>query len=160
MAIAFVFLGACKNNEKADEKVDEKVVDKQEKVEKVYTIDDYLKDNNIAVEPTSSGLYYIETEAGTGEQAKPGDIVVVHYKGTLLDGTKFDASYDRGEPFEFKLGAGEVIKGWDEGIALMKVGGKATLILPSDLAYGNRAVGGVIPANSPLLFDVELVGVK
>ncbi|MBN2891765.1 MAG: FKBP-type peptidyl-prolyl cis-trans isomerase [Bacteroidales bacterium] len=126
----------------------------------VKIIEQYLKENKIKVKPQESGLYYIETEEGTGEQAEKGDNVVVHYSGRLLDGTKFDASYDRGEPFEFLLGAGRVIKGWDEGIALMKVGGKATLIIPSNLGYGSRAVGGVIPANSTLIFDVELIEVK
>ena len=123
-------------------------------------VKDYMKEHKYKAKPTASGLYYIETLAGTGEQAVKGDVVSVHYTGTLLDGTKFDSSIDRGEPFEFTLGAGRVIKGWDEGIALMKEGGKATLIIPSDLAYGNRAVGGVIKANSTLVFEVELVEIK
>jgi peptidylprolyl isomerase len=84
----------------------------------------------------------------------------VHYTGRLLDGTKFDSSLDRNEPIEFKLGQGMVIKGWDEGIALLKVGGKALLIIPSNLAYGSRGAGGVIPPFSPLTFEVELVSVQ
>ena len=164
--ITLVFLSACNNkettNDKNNESTNNEIVDnnQQNEVVVVDPLAEYIKANNITVEPTASGLYYIETQAGTGEQAKAGDVVSVHYTGTLLDGTKFDSSIDRGQPFEFTLGAGRVIKGWDEGIALMKVGGKATLILPSDLAYGNQAVGGVIPANSPLIFDVELLGIK
>ena len=162
--IAFVFLGSCKNNESAneqnDESIDESVVETDEQDEVVDLLSAFIEANNIEVEPTASGLYYVEIEAGTGEQAKSGDIVRVHYTGTLLDGTKFDSSVDRDEPIEFNLGVGQVIQGWDEGIALMKVGGKATLIIPSDLAYGNQEVGGVIPANSPLVFNVELLEIK
>lgn len=109
---------------------------------------------------TESGLQYIVIEEGTGPAPKPGDIVQVHYTGTLDDGTKFDSSYDRNEPFEFQLGMGQVIAGWDEGIALMRVGGKATLIIPPELGYGARGAGGVIPPNATLHFDVELVGIK
>ncbi len=127
------------------------------KTEEMVTIANYLKANNITVAPTASGLYYIESGAGTGEQPVVGDKVKVHYHGTLLDGTKFDSSYDRDQPFEFTIGKGQVIKGWDEGIALMKVGGKATLIVPSSLGYGARARGGVIHAYAPLKFDVELI---
>lgn len=109
---------------------------------------------------TDSGLEYTETQAGTGEQAAAGKTVRVHYTGKLPDGKVFDSSYSRGEPIEFPLGAGRVIRGWDEGIALMKVGGKATLTIPPDLAYGERGAGGVIPPNATLVFDVELIEVK
>jgi peptidyl-prolyl cis-trans isomerase A (cyclophilin A) len=109
---------------------------------------------------TTSGLEYIEVEAGTGEQAQAGKTVSVHYTGKFQDGKVFDTSIPRGEPIEFQLGRGNVIKGWDEGIALMKVGGKAQLIIPPNLAYGERGAGGVIPPNSTLVFDVELVSVK
>ena len=109
---------------------------------------------------TNSGLEYIETEAGAGEQAVAGKTVRVHYTGKFPDGRVFDSSVERGEPIEFILGAGRVIKGWDEGIALMKVGGKAQLIIPPNLGYGERGAGGVIPPNATLVFDVELVEVK
>lgn len=109
---------------------------------------------------TSSGLEYVEVVAGTGSAPKSGETVSVHYIGTFPDGRKFDSSVDRNEPFEFRLGAGQVIKGWDEGIALMKVGGKAKLIIPANLAYGDRGAGGVIPPGATLHFDVELLGIK
>ena len=109
---------------------------------------------------TTSGLEYIEVQAGTGAQAAAGKTVAVHYTGKFQDGKVFDSSISRGEPLEFKLGVGNVIKGWDEGIALMKVGGKAHLIIPPAVGYGERGAGGVIPPNSTLVFDVELVAVK
>ena len=109
---------------------------------------------------TASGLEYIEVEAGTGPQAEAGTTVSVHYTGKLQDGKVFDSSVSRGEPITFQLGKGKVIKGWDEGIALMKVGGKAQLIIPPQLGYGERGAGGVIPPNATLVFDVELVDVK
>jgi len=109
---------------------------------------------------TASGLEYIELEEGTGAQAEAGKTVSVHYTGKLQDGKVFDSSIARGVPIEFPLGAGRVIKGWDEGIAMMKVGGKAQLVIPPDLAYGERGAGEVIPPNATLVFDVELVEVK
>jgi FKBP-type peptidyl-prolyl cis-trans isomerase len=105
---------------------------------------------------TESGLKYIDQKAGSGEAAKAGDRVHVHYTGWLKDGTEFDSSHKRGEPIVFPLGAGRVIKGWDEGIAGLKVGGKRKLMIPPKLGYGNRQVGP-IPPNSELIFDVELV---
>jgi FKBP-type peptidyl-prolyl cis-trans isomerase len=109
---------------------------------------------------TQSGLDYEETLAGAGASAKAGDVVRVHYTGKFLDGRVFDSSVSRGEPLEFQLGKGRVIQGWDEGIALMKVGGKAILTIPPQLAYGERGAGGVIPPNATLIFEVELVGIK
>ena len=114
---------------------------------------------------TASGLQYEDTVVGTGETPKNGQTCVMHYTGWLWEngakGKKFDSSHDRGQPFTFPLGQGRVIKGWDEGVATMKVGGKRTLLIPPDLGYGARGVGnGLIPPNSTLLFEVELMGVK
>ena len=107
---------------------------------------------------TPTGLNYIDKVIGTGKTPQKGDKVKVHYTGTLEDGTKFDSSRDRNQPFEFPLGLGRVIKGWDEGIATMKEGGKRKLIIPPELAYGSRNIG-TIPPNSILFFDVELIEV-
>ncbi|HEY6830953.1 MAG TPA: FKBP-type peptidyl-prolyl cis-trans isomerase [Pseudolabrys sp.] len=113
---------------------------------------------------TSSGLQIKDTVVGTGATPKPGQICVMHYTGWLyvngVKGKKFDSSVDRNEPFEFPIGAGRVIRGWDEGVATMKVGGKRTLIIPPALGYGASGAGGVIPPNATLIFDVELLAVK
>jgi peptidylprolyl isomerase len=109
---------------------------------------------------TESGLKYIITQTGNGKMPEKGDVVVVHYTGKLEDGKKFDSSLDRNQPFEFELGAGRVIRGWDEGLALLSVGAKATFIIPSELGYGARGAGGDIPPNSTLVFDVELLAIK
>ena len=109
---------------------------------------------------TASGLKIIDLVVGTGDVASSGQTVAVHYRGTLEDGTQFDASYDRGTPFEFPLGAGRVIKGWDEGVQGMKVGGQRKLVIPPDLGYGSRGAGRVIPPNATLIFEVELLGIK
>ena len=111
-----------------------------------------------------NGLKYTDTKTGDGATATPGDKVSVHYTGWLYNngakGTKFDSSVDRGQPFQFTLGAHQVIAGWDEGVAGMRVGGKRTLIIPPELGYGARGAGGVIPPNATLMFDVELLGVQ
>jgi FKBP-type peptidyl-prolyl cis-trans isomerase FkpA len=108
---------------------------------------------------TPSGLKYEDLKEGDGTAAKSGDMVSVHYTGWLTDGTKFDSSVDAGRPFSFKLGAGKVIKGWDEGVAGMKVGGKRKLTIPPQLGYGARGFPGAIPPNAELIFDVELLKV-
>ena len=110
-------------------------------------------------ESTPADLKIEDTQVGTGQEVKNGDTVVIHYKGTLTDGTKFDSSYDRGEPFETQIGVGEVIKGWDLGVVGMKVGGKRKLTIPPSLGYGDQAIGQ-IPANATLIFEVELIGIK
>lgn len=141
--------------------------------EEIALLDEYIKANNITVEPTSSGMYFIQKQAGTGVKPQAGDKVKVNYEGRLLDGTYFDTSieevakaqglYDERrpyEPFEFTLGQGQVIPGWDEGISKMKKGGKATFIIPSQLAYGaNPRPGGVIKPFNTLIFEVELIDV-
>ncbi|MGI8525296.1 MAG: FKBP-type peptidyl-prolyl cis-trans isomerase [Pseudolabrys sp.] len=113
---------------------------------------------------TTSGLKIVDTKVGAGAMPKPGQTCVMHYTGWLYEnggkGKKFDSSVDRNEPFEFPIGKGRVIRGWDEGVASMKVGGKRTLIIPPELGYGARGAGGAIPPNATLIFDVELLGVK
>jgi FKBP-type peptidyl-prolyl cis-trans isomerase FkpA len=113
---------------------------------------------------TPSGLQYEDAKEGTGASPKSGQTCVMHYTGWLWEnsakGKKFDSSVDRGQPFEFQIGQGRVIKGWDEGVATMKVGGKRNLLIPPNLGYGARGAGGVIPPNATLLFEVELLGVK
>ena len=113
---------------------------------------------------TSSGLQITDSKVGTGATPKPGQTAVVHYTGWLYQdgakGKKFDSSVDRGQPFQFSLGAKQVIAGWDEGVAGMKVGGKRTLIIPPELGYGARGAGGVIPPNATLIFDIELLDLK
>ena len=117
----------------------------------------------MAIVTTTTGLQYEDTEVGTGAEAAKGQQVTVHYTGWLFNngeqGAKFDSSKDRNDPFVFPLGAGMVIKGWDEGVQGMKVGGQRTLVIPAELGYGARGAGGVIPPNATLKFDVELLGV-
>lgn len=124
--------------------------------------DETKKEGAMAAEEitTPSGLKYVELAVGEGEAAKAGDRVQVHYTGWLLDGTKFDSSVDRGQPFVFPLGAGRVIRGWDEGVAGMKPGGKRKLVIPPNLGYGERGAGGVIPPNATLVFEVELLKIN
>ncbi|MGY5877017.1 MAG: FKBP-type peptidyl-prolyl cis-trans isomerase [Candidatus Thorarchaeota archaeon] len=108
-----------------------------------------------------TGLQIEEIVVGTGDSPKQGQTVVVHYTGWLTNGDKFDSSVDRGQPFEFQIGVGKVIKGWDEGVMTMKIGGKRKLTIPPEMAYGDRNIGeGLIPPNSTLVFEVELLGLK
>jgi len=127
-----------------------------ERAEKAAELDKY----STGFEQTESGLRYQITQNGDGPQAEKGKTVSVHYKGTLTDGTVFDSSYKRNKPIDFPLGMGQVIAGWDEGVGLLKVGDKARLVIPSDLGYGSRGAGGVIPADATLIFDVELMAIK
>jgi peptidylprolyl isomerase len=116
--------------------------------------------NDAETVTTESGLKYQEIKVGTGATPQKGQKVNVHYTGTLENGTKFDSSRDRNSPFSFQIGVGQVIKGWDEGLSTMKVGGRRILTIPPDLGYGARGAGGVIPPNAVLIFDVELLGVS
>ena len=141
---------------------EENIVDKNIDVNKVVNIDKGNKENNMDSKTikTSSGLEYKDIIVGEGDSPEVGDKVVVHYTGTLEDGTKFDSSKDRGQPFEFAIGVGQVIRGWDEGVITMKPGGNRILTIPSDLAYGERGAGELIPPGATLIFDVELIEVK
>ncbi len=116
--------------------------------------------DSAALTKTATGLQYQDIVVGTGPEATPGQVAVVHYTGWLTDGKKFDSSKDRGEPFEFPLGGGQVIAGWDQGVAGMKVGGQRKLVIPSELGYGPMGSPPVIPGGATLVFDVELLGLK
>lgn len=149
-----------KINELQSRYANERSADKERRMqEEPEAIASYIKRNNITVEPTESGLYYIETEKGSGPKVKNGQRVTVQYTGYLINGKKFDSSFDHGRPFEFTLGNGEVIGGWDEGIAMMNVGTSATFIVPSQLGYGSSG-SGIIPPYAPLIFEVQLMAAK
>lgn len=134
-------------NQKAQERIEAQKAKQAEELDKV----------SAGFQQTDSGLRYQIIQEGAGQQATAGQTVSVHYKGQLLDGTVFDSSYKRQQPIDFVLGQGQVIPGWDEGVSLLKVGDKARFVIPSDLAYGSRRAGGVIPPDAALIFDVELV---
>jgi FKBP-type peptidyl-prolyl cis-trans isomerase FkpA len=136
-----------------------KAMMEEQKAKEPEDIKKYVKDNNITVKPTSSGLYYIETKKGTGAIIKNGQTVNIHYTGKLLDGTVFGTSKSK-DPLSFALGSKEVIEGWEEGIALMRVGGKATLVIPSSLAYQSEGRGSLIMPYTPLVFEVEVIDAK
>jgi FKBP-type peptidyl-prolyl cis-trans isomerase len=119
-----------------------------------------FKVDSAALTKTASGLQYQDVTPGSGAEARDGQVAVVHYTGWLTDGTKFDSSRDRGEPFSFPIGAGQVIPGWDEGVAGMKVGGRRKLVIPANLGYGDMGAPPVIPPGATLVFDVELLDLK
>lgn len=137
----------------------ELLIKQMEKQEKVL-LEQFISDNNIKTPPTKSGLYIIVTEEGKGKKAIANEQIAVHYTGKLLDGKIFDSSYKRKEPFVFRLGAEEAIKGWDEAFLGMRKGTKATLIIPSDLAYGKEGYASIIPPYSSLIFEIELIDDK
>ena len=149
---------AAKNQKAAAERIAKMLADHpEESAAAAQALSDYLAKNKITAEPTESGLYYVMTQEGNGEKPEVGQLVSVHYTGTLLDGTKFDSSLDRDMPIQFPLGVGQVIPGWDEGIALMSKGEKGVLYIPYYLAYGDRSTGELIQPYSNLKFEVELV---
>lgn len=153
IVLILVVVGAflvLKNNE--TEKMSNNPVNSEPKTEAVASSSGQIV--------TESGLKIEEIKVGEGKEVKPGDTVTIHYAGTLENGKKFDSSYDRNEPFQTQIGVGQVIEGWDEGVVGMKVGGKRKLTIPSDLAYGERGAGGVIPPNATLIFELELLDVK
>ena len=133
----------------------------EEKQEKLINQNQAISASSLGSEvTTSSGLRYIDEVIGTGPKPKAGDKITVHYTGKLIDGTKFDSSRDRDKPFEFTIGAGQVIKGWDEGLSTMNKGGKRKLIIPPELGYGQRGAGKIIPPGATLHFDVELIDIQ
>ena len=171
LAISFsAFLSACNDTATTTSPSAEKTKTdsvKTTSAEKSNTEKSSTESASTAAPATITSLTKNDVKVGTGAEATAGKTVAVHYTGWLYDpsaadthGAKFDSSRDRGTPFEFPLGAGRVIKGWDEGVAGMKVGGQRTLTIPSDMAYGSRGAGGVIPPNATLVFDVELIAVK
>jgi len=135
-------------------------VKKMTVVRKITTTKKIMTTPQSSAVTTASGLTYIITQNGTGAQLKAGDTIIVNYTGLLTNGLKFDSSLDRGEPFSFPLGAGRVIKGWDEGFQKLKIGDHAMLIIPPSIGYGERGAGGVIPPDATLVFIVEVIGVK
>jgi peptidylprolyl isomerase len=120
----------------------------------------FFMPKNLDYKHSDSGLQFKDTKVGDGVSPKQGQTVTVHYTGRLTDGQVFDSSHGRGQPFKFEIGTGQVIKGWDEGVITMKVGGTRTLVIPPELGYGTRGSGGLIPPNATLEFDVELLGIE
>lgn len=151
IAVLFLIIFAVYVFTGSDKKIEQDSIKPKEEPSKTM-------DTNSA---TDSGKLIIEDiKVGDGTEAKSGDTVVMNYSGTLTDGTKFDSSYDRNEPFTTKIGVGQVIKGWDQGVPGMKIGGKRKLTIPPDLGYGSQGAGSVIPPNATLVFEVELLEVK
>jgi FKBP-type peptidyl-prolyl cis-trans isomerase FkpA len=153
-------IGASKINTQEEMEAEALEASKGQLNNDIELIENFLKENNIIAQSTESGLRYVINTEGAGDHPQPGQNVSVHYTGTLMDGTKFDSSFDRNEPLSFPIGQRQVIQGWDEGIALLKKGGKGTLYIPSPLAYGPRGAGGAIGPNSVLKFEVELVDIQ
>ena len=164
LSIALLFLAGCSKPAEVPKQDDSKMDSRVGALEE--TVDLIIKDPELArihnefpeAQSTDSGLHYIITKEGSGDTTpNKGDSVTAHYKGTLLNGARFDSSYDRGDPFNFQVGLGNVIKGWDEAFLAMKKGEKRKLIIPSKLGYGSRGAGGSIPPNATLIFEVELL---
>jgi FKBP-type peptidyl-prolyl cis-trans isomerase FkpA len=151
------YVRVLKTRTREELEIEQQNIAKQRETEEVSKIEAYVKENNLTVTTTASGLKYYITKPGTGDKPKTKNKVTVHYTGKLLNGKKFDSSVDRNQPFQFELGIGQVIKGWDEGIALLKKGEKATFIIPSNLGYGANGAGGTIGPFETLIFDVELI---
>ncbi|WP_109831367.1 FKBP-type peptidyl-prolyl cis-trans isomerase [Reichenbachiella versicolor] len=150
-----------KQSKEVFEETKKRMADAKEQIDsEKEAIEAYAKENGLELQYTEQGLAYIITEQGEGDNAQPGDNIVAHYTGTLLDGTKFDSSVDRNQPFNFMVGVGQVIAGWDLGFTLLNPGSKATFVLASPLAYGERGAGADIGPNSILRFDVELIEIQ
>lgn len=168
LALTITSLSACSTQAKSDgDKQGDATGGGADPYPKIQTVNPSQTGDNSMQQPTQaaevttpSGLKYVDLKVGTGESPKQGQTVVVHYTGWLTNGQKFDSSVDRAEPFEFLIGTGSVIRGWDEGVMTMKVGGKRKLIIPAELGYGARGAGGVIPPNATLVFEVDLIGLK
>lgn len=178
MVVVAMFFGGVifyQNNQKVDTSVEGIRANQGASMQSAFSIEGGMIDgkadssinNDTSLSPspmntttTPEGLVITDIAIGNGAEAKAGQTIAAHYSGTLENGTKFDSSYDRGQPLVFTLGVGQVIKGWDQGIVGMRVGGKRKLVIPAALAYGNRAVGDIIPANSTLIFEVELEGIQ
>ncbi len=141
-------------------KNEQKLLKEKRRKEEDEILNRFISENNIKETESMSGLYYIEKNAGKGKRAEPGDILLVHYTGKFIDGEVFDSSLDRNKMFAFKLGNSEVIAGWEEGFSKMNEGGKAKLIIPSQLAYGEEGYGKIIPSYTTLVFDIELIKIK
>lgn len=157
LVVAFIIFGCAKKEQKAD---DSATSGEQGTEQTIGATGEMPDIENMEMMTTNTGLKYYPVQEGKGATPEQGQTAVVHYTGWLTDGKKFDSSLDRGQPFEFPVGQGRVIRGWDEGVAAMKVGGKRVLVLPPELAYGDRGAGGVIPPGATLVFEVELLEVK
>jgi peptidylprolyl isomerase len=157
LIVAFTIFGCAKKEQKAD---DSATSGEQGTEQTIGATGEMPDIENLEMMTTNTGLKYYPVKEGSGDTPQQGQTAVVHYTGWLTDGKKFDSSLDRGQPFEFPVGQGRVIRGWDEGVAAMKVGGKRVLVLPPELAYGDRGAGGVIPPDATLVFEVELLDVK